>query len=403
MVTLDDVRAARARIRDGIVETTCAPAPLFEDVAPGTLWFKFENHQRTGSFKDRGSLNKLLQLDDAQRRRGVVAASAGNHAQALAWHGGRLGIPVTVVMPEPAPLIKVANTRGLGARVIQSGTVLDDSAVEARRLVEEEGLVMVPAFDDDDVIAGQGTMGLEILERVPDLDTVVVPVGGGGMISGVAVALKEQRPGIRVIGVEAEAAPSARASRERGEIVRITATHTLADGIAVKRVGEHTFPLIEDYVDDIVVVSEEEIAQAILLLLEREKTVLEGAGAAAPAALFTGKLEAGADDVVVPVLSGGNIDVNILSRIIDRGLVSDGRLARLMVKVRDRPGSLASLTRVVAEMGANVLEIAHRRAFADISVGDVEVVMHLETRGREHVVEIMGRLEGMGLHVEEDV
>ena len=404
MPTLDDVRAARERIRGGIVETLCAPTQVFADLLAPRLHLKFENHQHTGSFKDRGSLNKLLQLDDADRARGVVTASAGNHAQALAYHGGRLGIPVTVVMPETAPLIKVSNTRGYGARIRQVGTILDESAVEARRLAADEGLVMVPAFDDEAVIAGQGTMGLEILDAVPDVDVVVVPIGGGGMISGTAIALKEQRPGVRIVGVEAEAAPSALASREAGRIVQITARDTLADGIAVKRVGALTVPLIERYVDDLVVVSDEEIASAILLLLERRKTVVEGGGAVGLAALLMDRVSGiEAHHEVVVVLSGGNIDINRISRIIDRGLVQDGRVTRLMGKVPDRPGSLARLTKKVADLGANVLETYHRRAFADISVGDVEIVMQLETRGRDHVGEIIAALEDMGLAVEEDV
>ncbi|MEQ9398801.1 MAG: threonine ammonia-lyase [Longimicrobiales bacterium] len=403
MVTLAAVRAARERIRGGIVETLCAPTDVLGDLVPGRLSLKFENHQHTGSFKDRGSLNKLLQLDADERARGVVTASAGNHAQALAYHGGRLGIPVTVVMPETAPLIKVSNTRGYGARVKQVGTILDDSAVEARRLAQEESLVMVPAFDDEAVIAGQGTMGLEILGALPDVDTIVVPVGGGGMISGIAVAVKEQRPDVRIVGVEAEAAPSAKASREAGEIVRITAHDTLADGIAVKRVGDLTFPIIQRYVDDLVVVGEEEIASAILLLLERRKTVVEGGGAVGLAALVAGRIAVRADERTLLVLSGGNIDINRISRIIDRGLVFDGRVTRLMVKVPDRPGSLARLTDLVARRGANVLETYHRRAFADISVGDVEIVIHLETRGREHVADIVSALQDLGLAVEEDV
>lgn len=401
-VTSDDLDEARRGIDPYIVHTPCPRAPAFRDVVECTLHLKLENLQRTGSFKDRGSLNRLLHLTPDERRRGVVTASAGNHAQALAYHANRLGIPCTVVMPETAPLIKVSNTRGYGARVLQRGNVLDDAAVEAGRLVADEGLVMVSAFDDRHVIAGQGTMGLELLEQVPDLDLVVVPVGGGGMISGIALALKTTRPDVRVVGVEARAAPSAQASREAGRIVKIESHHTLADGIATKRVGDLTFPMIEALVDDLVVVDEEEIASAILLLVERQKTVVEGAAAVALAALATGRVPVTASTRAVLLMSGGNIDVNILSRIIDRGLVADGRLTRLMVKVPDRPGSLSRLTRIVAGLGANVLEIAHRRAFADISVGDVEIVLHLETRGRDHVDEIIGILEGEGLRVEED-
>jgi threonine dehydratase len=395
------IEEAAERIRDGIVATPCTPTRTLGDVAPGAHYLKFENLQRTGSFKDRGSLNRLLQLTAEERARGVVTASAGNHAQALAYHCGRLGIPVTVVMPETAPLIKVANTTGYGARVIQSGSILDDSAVEARRLVEEESLVMVPAFDDHAVIAGQGTMGLEILNDVPDVSLIVVPVGGGGMISGIAQAVKEAKPDIRIVGVEADAAPSAMASRKAGAIVKIAHSDTLADGIATKRVGELTFPMIEHYVDDLVSVGEEEIAAAILLLLERKKTVVEGAGAVGLAALMTDQISVADNDTAVLLLSGGNIDINMISRIIDRGLVFDGRLVRLSVTVKDRPGSLAGLSRAVADMGGNVLETVHRRAFADISVGDVGIVIQMETRGRAHAEEIVRGLEALGHRVEQ--
>jgi threonine dehydratase len=402
-VGLDDILAARERIDADIVHTPSTRAPSFSDLVPGRLLFKLENLQRTGSFKDRGSLNRLLHLDDEERRRGVVTASAGNHAQAVAWHAARLGIPATVVMPETAPLIKVANTRRYGARVVQRGSILDDAAVEARRLVDEEGLVMIHPFDDPRVVAGQGTVGLEIAEQVPHADLVVVPVGGGGLVSGTAIALKSRRPDVRVVGVETEAAPSASASRDAGRIVKIRSADTIADGIATKQVGDLTFALMERWVDDLVTVAEEDIASAILLLLERKKTVADGAGAVGLAALVSGAIPVGDGQTVVVVLSGGNIDVNIVSRIIERGLVADGRIARLAVKVTDRPGSLAALTRTVANLGANVLEIRHRRGFADISVGDVEIVMHLETRGRDHVDELMDAIRDLGHRVEEDV
>ena len=396
--SVEEIVAARERIGKHIVETPCARSYFFGDLVEGRLHLKLENLQRTGSFKDRGALNRLFDLSEEERRRGVVTASAGNHGQALAWHARRLGIPATVVMPETAPLVKVANTIEFGATVIHHGTVLDDAAVEAHRL-EEEGLVFVPAFDDLSVIAGQGTIGLEIAEQVPGLSTVVVPVGGGGLISGVAIALKSLKPDVRVIGVEAAAAASACASREAGEIVKIASAETIADGIATKRVGDLTFPLIQEWVDELVVVSEEEIASAILLLLERQKTVAEGAGAAGLAALVHRDLGIDESESVVMVLSGGNIDVNRVSRIIDRGLVVDGRLVRLTVRMPDRPGSIARLSRCVADRGANVLEIRHRRAFADISVGEVEIVMHIETKGRDHARDIIGTLEKLGLDV----
>jgi len=396
------IQEAAQRIRDGVIETPCTRTRAFRDLAPGNHYLKLESLQRTGSFKDRGALNRMLRLTEAERARGVVTASAGNHAQAVAYHGGRLGISVTVVMPETAPLIKVTNTRGYGADVIQVGTILDDAAAEVQRLAAEEELSIIHAFDDEDVIAGQGTMGLEILEQVPDVSVVVVPVGGGGMISGIACAIKEIKPDVRIIGVEADAAASAKASRDAGEVVKIAASDTLADGIATKRIGEITYPLIERYVDELVSVGEEEIAAAILLLIEREKTVAEGAGAVGLAALMTGSVTLSETDRAVLLLSGGNIDINMISRIIDRGLVFDGRLVRLAITVKDRPGSLAGLTRAVADMGANVLETYHRRAFADISVGDVGIVIQMETRGREHVIEIVHRLEDLGHDVREE-
>lgn len=403
MIELPDLRAARDRIRDEIVHTPCTRSLGFDDLVPCRLFFKLENLHRTGSFKERGALNKLLRLSPRERERGVVTASAGNHAQGLAFHARRLGIPVTVVMPEGTPLIKTARTRSAGGEVVVRGGSYEEARIEAERMEAEEGRVMVPAFDDDDVIAGQGTIGLEIVEQVDDIDLVLVPVGGGGLIAGIATAVKALDPSIRVVGVQAAAAPSARAALFEGRPVEIESTKTIADGIAVKRVGERTFPLIRDRVDDVVTVSEEEIATAILLLLEREKTVAEGAGAVPLAALLGERVEATGDRTVVLVLSGGNIDVNMISRIIDRGLVADGRLARLMVKLPDRPGSLADLARVVAEAGANVLEIHHRRAFADITMGDVEVVLHLETRGREHVEETIRILGEHGFRAEEEV
>lgn len=399
---LREIEAARERIAPHVVHTPCPRAPAFRELTPGSLHLKLENLQRTGSFKDRGSLNRMIHLTPEERARGVVTASAGNHAQAVAFHARRLGIPCTVVMPETAPLIKVSNTEGYGAKVVQLGEVLDDSAVEAHRIVAEEGRVMIHPFDDPHVIAGQGSIGLEILEQVPDVGVIVVPVGGGGMISGIATAVKAKAPHVRIIGVEAESAPSARASRDAGEIVKITSSRTLADGIATKRVGDHTFPIIEALVDDLVTVSEEEIAHSVLQLLERQKSVVEGAGAVGLAALTRGAIRVGADEPIVLVVSGGNIDVNMVSRIIDRGLVADGRLTRLLVKVPDSPGSLARLTRMVAGLGANVLETSHRRGFADISVGDVEIVFTLETRGQAHAQAIVGTLEeSEGLVVEE--
>ena len=403
MLSLESVQAACKRIRGGALETAC-PRSFALEARTGVrrVWLKAEHRQRTGSFKDRGSLNKLLLLGD-DLRHGVVAASAGNHAQALAHHAARLGVPCTIVMPETAPIIKVANTKRHGARVFQIGTTLSDGAAEVERLAAEDGLVPVHAFDDLAVMAGQGTIALEILEQVPDVSTIVVPVGGGGMISGVAVAAKALRPEVRIVGVEAAASPSAVESLKAGAPVRVESADTLADGIAVKRIGELAYPFLESLVDDVVLVSEREIADAVFFLLEREKAVVEGAGATPVAALLEGKVAASAspDETVVCVLSGGNIDVNIIARIIDRGLRDDGRLARLRVLVRDRPGSLNQLTAVVAGEGANVLDIHHVRAFGDVSVGEVSIEIRAETRGRAHAARIVEKLRGLGHKVEE--
>ena len=399
MPTLADIRAAAERIGMAIVRTPVIPALALGDEVPSRLHLKLENTQRTGSFKDRGALNRMLDLSPAERQRGVVTASAGNHAQAVAYHGRRLGIPVEVVMPEHTPLIKVANTERFGAGVRFHGATLSESMVEARKIEAEEHRVLVHAFDDERVIAGQGTIGLELLAQLPELSAVVVPIGGGGLIGGICVAIKEQRPDVRIFGVEAAAAASALASRRAGRAVTIESSETIADGIAVKRPGEHTFPLIERYVDDIVAVDEVQIAGAVHLLLERQKVLAEGAGAVPLAALLAGLLPCRAGEVVAMVLSGGNIDVNLLERIVDRGLVADGRLARLTVTVPDRPGHLARLTQLVASAGANVLDVAHQRAFADISVRDVEIVFYIETRGRDHKAELLALLAMHGFQV----
>ncbi|WP_419949594.1 threonine ammonia-lyase [Candidatus Palauibacter sp.] len=401
MLDYDDIVAAHERIRSGVVETGCPPSFALATRADGRFHLKAEFRQRTGSFKDRGSLHKLLRLDSAAREAGVIAASAGNHAQALAYHAARLGIACTIVMPDHAPLIKVANTRGYGARVIQTGETLSDGLVLVDRLADEEGLTPVHAFDDLDVMAGQGTIGLEILEQVPDVTTVIVPVGGGGMISGIATAVKARRPGARIIGVEAAASPGARESLAAGRPVHLESSDTLADGIAVKRIGDLTFPHIEALVDDVVLIAEEQITRAIFFLLESEKVVVEGGGAVSVAAVLEGKVDLGPSDVTVCILSGGNIDMNVVSRVIDRALWADGRLARLAVVVRDRPGYLNEVTALVAIEGANVLHIEHTRAFGDISVGKVGIELTIETRGPDHIATIVAKLRELGHRVDE--
>ncbi|MYJ69685.1 MAG: threonine ammonia-lyase [Gemmatimonadetes bacterium] len=401
MLTGADIEAARNRIGAAVVRTGCPESFPLGAAAGCHVRLKAELRQRTGSFKDRGSLNRLLLLSREQREAGVIAASAGNHAQALARHAARLGIPCTIVMPDTAPLIKVTNTQATGARVIQTGETLSDGMALVERLIAEEGLTLVHAFDDLAVMAGQGTIGLEIVEQVPDVTTIVVPVGGGGMISGVATAVKAQRPAVRIIGVEAEASPGTVRSLEAGAPTHVEMSDTLADGIAVKQIGDLTFPHLQALADEVVTVSEEEIIRAIFLLLEREKLVVEGAGAVGVAAILEGKVALSPEDTAVCILSGGNIDMNMVSRIIDRGLWEDGRLASLSVVVRDRPGYLNEVTAVVAIEGANVLHIEHTRAFGDIAVGKVGIEMKIESRGRENVAAIVEKIRELGHKVEE--
>ncbi len=396
---LREIQDARRRISDHVVLTPCTPSEVFSELFGGRASFKFENLQRTGSFKDRGALNRILAIDPAERPRGVIAASAGNHAQGVAYHAGRLGIAATIVMPERTPLIKVSSTERFGAAVVLHGANYDEAMEEATRLQRESNATLIHPFDDEHIIAGQGTIGLELLEQVPDMEVLVVPVGGGGLISGIAVAVKSVRPEVRVIGVQSARLPSAARALEAAHVVSVPPADTIADGIAVRRVGDLTFPLIERWVDDLVTVEEEEIASAVLLLLEREKTVAEPAAAVTLAAMVGGRVATAVDRHVVMVLSGGNIDVNLLSRIIDRGLINDGRLARMEVRVPDRPGALAALTARLAEMGANILRLDHRRGTQGLWLTEVAVELTLETRGRTHVDQMVESLESAGYSV----
>jgi threonine dehydratase len=399
MVTLQDIRDARARIAGQVVLTPCTPSATFGEMFGGQAWFKFENLQRTGSFKERGALNRMLLLSDEERPRGVIAASAGNHAQGVAYHAARLGIPATIVMPVRTPLVKVAATEGYGAKVVLHGSVYDEAMAEALRIRQAEGQTLIHPFDDPAVIAGQGTIGLELLDQVEGLDVVVVGVGGGGVISGIATAIKAIRPEVRIVGVESAALPAALRARQAGEPVVIPPAETIAEGIAVRRIGDETFRHIEQHVDELVTVSEEEIAAGVLLLLEREKTVAEAACATTVAAVVNGHLHGLAGKNVVMLLSGGNIDVTLMSRIIERGLVQDGRRALLRVRVKDRPGTLATLTALLAETGANIQKLDHNRAMADLWVTEAEIDLTLETRGREHVGQIVDRLTAAGYEV----
>lgn len=399
MVTFADIEVARQRIGGAIYESPCAYTESLSRLTHNRLFLKLENLQMTGSFKERGALNRLLLLAEAERKKGVVAASAGNHAQGVAYHCGRLRIHATIVMPEATPLIKIDSTRAFGAEVILHGTNYDEAATRAGEIAHESGATYVHPFDDVAVIAGQGTIGLELLEQNPYLEVVICPVGGGGLISGIAVAIKEVNPRIQIIGVEASAIASMRAALDARSIVTLAAATSIADGIAVRTAGAHTFPLVSKYVDDIVTVSEEEIANAILLLLEREKTVAEGAGATPLAALVHGKLPKLVDKRVVLIVSGGNIDVNLMSRIIERGLVKSGRLMRLRVPIRDRAGVLADVTALIAKTKANILQVMHHRSFGGIALGQVVVELDLETRGFDHIAEIETALRQRGYEV----
>jgi threonine dehydratase len=401
MLDLTAIEAARARLAGAIHETPCAFSQRLSELTGTRCFVKLENLHVTGSFKERGAANLLLQLDPAERARGVVAASAGNHGLAVAFHADRLGIAATIVMPEWAPLIKVTSARRYKAEVILHGGNFDEAYARALAVAAERAQVFVHPFDDPRVIAGQGTLGLELLEQCPDVDAVVVPVGGGGLIAGVASAIKARRPGVRIIGVEAAAIAAMRAALAAGHRVTLPPAPTIADGIAVREVGEHTLAIAARLVDEVVTVSEEELANAILLLLEIEKTVVEGAGAAPLAALVNRNLGLAGAQVVL-VLSGGNIDVTMLSRIIERGLVKDGRLVRLGVLLRDRPGELARLTALIGEARANVVHIEHDRAFARwAGIGETEVELTLETSGRDQIEHLLARLRAEGYRVEE--
>ncbi len=399
MIDAADIRAARARLAGIISETPCPYSETLSAMTGSRVFVKLENLQMTGSFKERGAANLLLQLAPDERRRGVVAASAGNHGLGVAFHAAKLGVSAVITMPEWAPLAKVTAARRYGAEILH-GENFEEAYARAREIEAERGLVFVHPFDDPRVIAGQGTIGLELLAQVPDLDAVLVPVGGGGLIGGIATAVKAERPTVKVIGVQAREIAAMQAALAGDGRDRLPAATTIADGIAVRRVGEHTLALARRHMDAVVTVSEEEIANAILLLLEIEKTVVEGAGAV-PLAALANRRVALAGQTVALVVSGGNIDVNLIARVIERGLVKDGRLVRLRVRLRDRPGALAALTAVVARTRANVLSIEHDRAFSRAPLGDSEVELTLETSGPEQIEAIKRQLAEEGYVAEE--
>jgi threonine dehydratase len=401
-VTLSAIRAAARRIAGGLLISPCPESVPLSEITGARVCCKLDNFQRTGSFKERGARNALLQLPPAQRRRGVIAASAGNHALGLAYHGKLLGIPVTVVMPDYAPLIKVTTCRRLGASVVVRGRDFAEAREEADVRAAADGLTYVHGFDDPAIIAGQGTMALEILRQVPDVDAIIAPIGGAGLIAGIAVAVKALRPRVQVIGIESEATASFSAALRAGEPVTIPRRATLADGLAVLRVGTNAFALARERVDRVVTVTEDWIALAILRMAELEKTVVEGAAAAPLAALMAGRLPELAGKRVVLAVCGGNIDPTILSRVIEKGLVTDGRLARLTVLISDRPGGLAALSSVIADAGASIKDIAHDRAFSGPDVSAVRAVCTVETRDRSHIAELKRALKRNGFAVLKD-
>ncbi len=398
MITLEDVKKAHENIGNTIYLSPLARSETLSRITGKEIFLKLDNLQMTGSFKERGALNKLMSLTDEECKKGVVLASAGNHALGVTYYAHRMGIPALVVMPENTPLIKVTTTRQLGAEVILRGDNYDESAAEASRIESERGLTLIHPFNDPLVIAGQGTIALEIIEQEPDIQVIIVPVGGGGLISGVAVAAKTLKPDIKIFGVEAEHSASMREALEQDSITTVEVKTTLADGICVSRVGENTFPIVKKYVDGMVTVSDEEIANAILILLETEKTVAEGAGAAALAAVINKKFWVKERRIAL-VLSGGNIDVNRLSLIISRGLAKDGRWVRFMVELNDVPGTLHRLTGIVSSEGGNIIDIQHNRAFTRTPIGEVELTITLETRGPEHIKKIHACIEKNGYRV----
>ena len=394
-INLQTIQRARASLGSRLFESPCPYSRSLSALAGNRINLKLENLQMTGSFKERGALNKLLSLTSTERQSGVIAASAGNHAQAVAYHAAQLGIMAQIVMPLSTPLVKVSATQECGAKVTLYGANYDEAYHEAQRICRSEGLIFIHAFDDPFVIAGQGTLGLELLEQVPDMEAVLVPVGGGGLISGVALAIKEMKPAVRIIGVQTERLASMVAARKAGKPVTLEAASTIADGIAVRQAGELTSALVSKYVDDLVTVDEEEIANAILVLLEREKTVAEGAGAVAMAALLQHKTSL-AGRRTVAILSGGNIDITLVSRIIERGMVKDGRLVRLRIQLLDKPGALQEITGVIASTRANIVGLLHDRAYYGVDIGSTVIDVTLETRGLEHVNALLRALDQAG-------
>ena len=396
-LNVDDIRAAADRLAGEVTRTPCLPSRTLTGLAGCDVFLKFENLQFTASFKERGALNKMAQLTAEERARGVLAVSAGNHAQAVAYHAERMGIAATIVMPRFAPSVKVERTRGFGAEVVLEGDTFEDARARGLELAKERALTVVHPYDDLAVIAGQGTIGLEMLEQQPSIDTLVIAIGGGGLISGIATAARALRPDIQIVGVQTERFPAAWNSVHGGD--RACAQATIADGIGVKAPGALTLPLIRSLVDDVVLVGEDDIEQSILMLLEIEKTVVEGAGAVGLAAVMKDRARFAGRRVGL-VLCGGNIEPLVLAEIIERGMVKSGRLARLRLDVRDVPGALADVAMLLGRLGANIDEVQHQRAFTSLSVERVQIEVVVQTRGVAHIATILQAMRDQGYSAE---
>jgi threonine dehydratase len=401
VISFKDIEAARDRIAGAIYYSPCQHSIPLSEITGMEIFCKLDNLQRTGSFKERGARNALTQLSPEQQKRGVIAASAGNHAQALAYQGKLLGIPATVVMPKFAPLIKVNNCQKLGATVVLYGKDFGEAKAHGHEIAKEKGLAYIDGYDDPAIIAGQGTMGLEIVEQVPDLDAVIIPVGGAGLLAGVSLAVKTLRPKTKIVAVEAENVASFSAALEAGKPTKIAMHPTLADGLAIPQVGSNAFEIAKPLVDLTITVTEEQIALAILRLVELEKSVVEGAAATPLAACMSGQLKELAGKRVVLLLCGGNIDPNVLSRVIERGLVADGRLCRFRAVISDRPGGLADLTSQIALTGASIKQVVHDRAFASSDLSVVNVLCTVETRNHQHLAELRAQLKSHGVETYE--
>ncbi|HEX6784704.1 MAG TPA: threonine ammonia-lyase [Sphingomicrobium sp.] len=395
--TIDDIRTAAKRIDGAVIRTPMLVSRTLSEIIGAEVWLKFENLQFTAAYKERGALNKLLQLTPEERARGVIAASAGNHAQAVAYHAKRLGIPATIVMPESTPTVKVTQTAGHGATVVLYGRIVDDAFARARELALENGYVFVHAFDDPQVIAGAGTVGVEMLEDAPDLDTIIVPIGGGGLMSGISIAARAMKPDIEMIGVEAELYPSMKCAIQHCQMP--LGGDTLAEGIAVKQPGELTSRILRELANDVVLVSERNLERAVAMLVGIEKTVVEGAGAAGLAAMLSDP-ERYRGKKVATLLCGGNIDTHLLANVLVRDLVRQGRIARLNVAAHDQPGALAAITAKVYEAGVNVLEINHSRIFTSLPAKDTLIEVECEARDPQAIEDVVARLEAAGFRVD---